>query len=167
MNSLRWLGAALAFAAFAGLVGYFSEYPALALRGPRQALVKLSISHQGQLRYECRQRSAEEMADMPANMRRVRDCPRERWPVAVTLDMDGKPLFEAVVEPAGLANDGTSYVYRRLKVPSGPHTLALAIRDSREQAARTRRHARKVDLRPGEVVVVEYVNGQFKLIHGG
>lgn len=165
-NKVRsWPGIIAAFAVFATVVGYFSESPDLRLRGAGEALVKLSISHQGELRYECRERSAEEMADMPANMRRPLDCPRERWPLQVSLHMDEMTLFDAEVQPTGLAKDGTAYVYRRLPVPAGEHTLTLSVLDSQAPGAEADRRTKTLELTPGQILVVEYVGGDFTLTY--
>ncbi len=167
-NKVRsWPGIVAAFAVFAIVVGYFSESPDLRLRGAEAALIKLSISHQGKLRYECRERSAEEMEDMPANMRRPLDCPRERWPLQVSLRMDEKSLFDAEVPPTGLAKDGTAYVYRRLPVPAGEHTLRLSVLDSQDPDAEADRRTKTLELAPGQVLVVEYVGGDFTLTYPG
>ncbi len=166
-GALQWLGVAAAYAALAVFVGYFSASPDWPLRGSDEAVIKLSVSHGGQRRYECRERSAEELANLAANMRQAMDCPRERWPLEVALSVDGEALFDAVVQPTGLAKDGTSYVYRRITVPAGRHRVALSVLDSGESGAEPHRRERKVTLGPGEVLVVEFVNGEFQLVHPG
>jgi len=164
-KEFSWPGIIATFAVFAAAVGYFSESPNFRLRGPEQALLKLSISHQGELRYECRERSTEEMEDLPPNMRRPLDCPRERWPLQVTLRLDNRTLFDTEIAPTGLAKDGTAYAYRRLPVPAGEHTLNLAVLDSQDPGAEAERLIKTLKLAPGQVLVVEYVDGDFKLTY--
>ena len=48
------------YAAFMGVVGYFSTSPAYEHLPPGQAVVKLSLQHAGQRKQACRERSAEE-----------------------------------------------------------------------------------------------------------
>lgn len=165
-NKIRsWPGLIAAFAVFAIVVGYFSKSPNFRLREPEQALLKLSISHQGELRYECRQRSAKEIEDLPPNMRRPLDCPRERWPLRVTLHMDGKVLFDKEIPPTGLAKDGTAYAYRRLPIPAGEHTFSLSVLDSQDPDTQPDHRTETLELTPGQVLVVEYVGGNFRLTH--
>jgi len=167
-NKIRsWPGIIATFAVFAAAVGYFSESPDFRLREPEQALLKLSISHQGELRYECRERSAEEIEDLPPNMRRPLDCPRERWPLQVSLHMDEMTLFDAGIPPTGLAKDGTAYAYRRLPIPAGEHTLTLSVLDSQAPGAEPDRRTETLELTPGQVLVMEYVGGDFSLTHPG
>lgn len=168
MNKARsWPGIIAAFAVFAAVVGYFSESPDFSLRDAEQALLKLSISHQGELRYECRERSAEEMEDLPPNMRRPLDCPRERWPLQVTLRMNDRMLLNTEIPPTGLAKDGTAYAYRRLPIPAGEHTLSLTVLDSQDPGAEADRLTETLELTPGQVLVVEYVGGVFRLSYPG
>lgn len=165
-NKVRsWPGIVAAFVVFAAVVGYFSESPDFRLREPDQALLKLSISHQGELRYECRERSAEEIEDLPPNMRRPLDCPRERWPLQVTLRMDDRTLFDIAIPPTGLAKDGTAYTYRRLPVPAGKHNFSLSVQDSQAPGIEPDSRTETLELMPGQVLVMEYVGGDFRLTH--
>lgn len=75
---LRYALQALAYAAFATFVGYFSSGPPYRLRGDDEAVVKLSFTHSAQLAHACRERSAEELARLAPNMRTKLDCPRGR-----------------------------------------------------------------------------------------
>lgn len=168
MNSRHsWPGIVAAFAVFAAIIGYFSESPKLQLRGADTALLKLSISQQGELRFECRERSSEELEQLPPNMRKPMDCPRERWPLHVTLRMDEQTLFDTDIPPTGLAKDGTSYAYRRLPIPAGEHTYTLTVLDSQEPGAEPDRQTRTLVLAPGQVLVMEYVDGNFRLTYPG
>ena len=126
---LRWLGQAVAWAAFAAAVGYLGTSPAYRLHEPDEAAIKLSISHPGQRVVECRRRTAEELARLAPNMRRVDDCPRRRHPVTVELALDGRVVFAEIAEPAGFSGDGASSFYRVLVVPSGTHRIAVRMRD--------------------------------------
>ena len=79
-QATRIFAQALLYAAFAAVVGYFATAPVYRHLPADQALIKLSFSHSGKLLAECRQRSPEELAKMPPNMRAPMDCPRERPP---------------------------------------------------------------------------------------
>lgn len=131
MNAVaRYAGQAFAYLAFAALLGFFATAPAYDPVDPQAALLKLSLTHVGQRKGECRQLSPEELAQLPPNMRRPLDCPRERLPVTVELDLDGARLLHREIPASGLAHDRASSVYLKFTVPAGRHRLAARLRDS-------------------------------------
>ncbi len=146
---------AVCYAAFMTVVGYFSTSPAYKHLPPGDAVVKLSFQHAGQRKEACRERSAEELAKLAPNMRATSVCPRERAPVSVDVQMDGKPLFAVVAPPSGLAKDGASTVYRRIAIPAGEHRFAARLTDTADGSGAVDA-ARTVDLRPGRVLVIDF-----------
>ena len=74
---LRAIGQVLLYGAFVCVVGYFSVRPVYQAMAPDQALIKLSFSHAAQPVGACRQRTAEELARLPPNMRAPEVCPRQ------------------------------------------------------------------------------------------
>ena len=149
-------GQLVLYALFALALGIFSRYPTYQQLAPDQALLKLSFSHPGQLKAECRLRSSEELARMPRNMRAPMDCSRERSPVTVELDLDAKPLTRAVVAPSGFSKDGASTLYSRFPVSAGPHHLSVRFKDSvRVQGFN---YTRDLTIAPqsGQIVVVDF-----------
>ncbi|MBL8520135.1 MAG: hypothetical protein JNK75_05620 [Betaproteobacteria bacterium] len=142
--------------AFAALLGFGSRAPALRLRGDGEALIKLSFSHAAPLKHACRERSAEELARLAPNMRTKMDCPRERSPVTVELDLDGTTLYRIGLAPGGLHKDGAATVYRRMAVPAGRHTLAARLSDQAGGAFNHRKDA-QVDLAPGQVLLIDFL----------
>jgi hypothetical protein len=154
----RWLSyplQALCYAAFVTVVGYFSTSPSYVHLSPRDALVKLSFQHAGQRKAACRERSAEELAKLAPNMRAAQVCERERAPVTVEVEMDGKPLFSVVAPPSGLSRDGASTVYRRATVPAGEHRFGARLKDT-VAGEFTFVGDRAIDLRPGRVLVIDF-----------
>lgn len=146
---------AVCYAAFIAVVGYFATSPPYTHLPPGDALVKLSVIHAGQRKEECRERSAEELAKLAPNMRAATVCPRARAPVAIRIEMDGKPLFDVVARPAGLSKDGASTIYRRIAVPAGEHRFAARLKDT---AQGDFGHLRELnlDLKPGRVLVIDF-----------
>jgi hypothetical protein len=156
--SNRWLGYALqavCYAAFIAVVGYFSASPAYVHLPAGQALVKLSFQHAGQRKEACRERSAEELAKLAPNMRAASVCPRERAPVEVRIDMDGKPLFTVVAQPTGLSRDGAATVYRRIAVPAGPHKFVAKMKDT-VTGDFGAAGERAIELASGRVLVIDF-----------
>lgn len=155
-RALGAAGQAVFYLAVAALLGYFSARPAYVHFPPDEAQVTLSFAHGAKRKGECRRLSAEEIAALPPNMRRPMDCPRERLPVFVALEIDGKPVYEAELPPTGLAGDGPSRVYQSFKLASGRHQLVAKLRDSAREAGYDYQSAREVELAPGERLVIDF-----------
>jgi len=149
-------GQAVFYLAVAALLGYFSVRPAYVHFPPDEAQVTLSFAHGAKRKGECRRLSAEEIAALAPNMRRPLDCPRERLPVFVGLELDGKLVYEAELAPTGLAGDGPSRAYQSFKVASGRHRLVAKLRDSAREAGYDYESAREVELAPGQRLVVDF-----------
>lgn len=164
-TTTRILGQAALYGLFALAVGYFSTSPAYTHLAPGQALLKLSFSHGAQRVGECRNRSDEELAQLPPNMRIRQDCPRERAPVIVELELDGARLYRESLPPSGLSRDGSASVYRRFVVPAGTHRLSARLSDNAK--GEFNYHSEKtVTLAPAQIVVVEFHGGSgFRFLH--
>jgi hypothetical protein len=143
------------YAAFVAFIGYFSTSPAFEPIAPGHALLRISLNHAGQRKSACHVRTPEELAKLPPNMRAAEDCPRERAPVRVKVELDGATIADIVAVPAGLSRDGASVAYRRLAVPAGEHRLRIALADD---AAGTFDRVREetVTLEAGRVLVVDF-----------
>lgn len=141
------------------LIGYFSTSPRFSPVGEQEALLRLSFIHAAQRKAPCRERSAEELAKLAPNMRAALDCPRERSPVVVELDLDGKRVLRREVAPAGLKRDGNATVYLRLPVPAGRHTIAVRLRDRPGEGFNYTREE-TVELAPGRVLLIDFTAAQ-------
>ena len=153
---ISWIGQALLYGLFALIIGYFSSSPPYRHLPADQALIKLSFSHEGKLVSACRQRTAEELAKLAPNMRAPMDCPRERSPVTVEIDLDGTPAYRHVATPSGLSKDGASTVYHRFPVHAGEHRLAIRLNDDARATGFNYRREEIVTLRPGKVLVIDF-----------
>lgn len=92
-------------------------------------VLMLSFSHGADRKAACRKATPEELAKLPPNMRRPEICPRDRPPIRVEFDIDGKRMFEADVPPSGIAGDGPSRVHRRFVLPAGSYDVAVRMRE--------------------------------------
>jgi len=154
--ALGWLGQGVLYAVFALLIGVFSRWPPYRHLAADQALIKLSFSHHGQRVSACRQLGAEELARLPPNMRAPAQCPRERAPVVVELDIDGRRVVHRVAAPSGLSRDGASTVYHRVQVAAGEHKIAVRLKDSPAGNAFDYERAATVQLAPAHVLVIDF-----------
>jgi hypothetical protein len=137
------------------LIGYFSAAPKFSPIGASEALLRLSFIHAAQRKAPCRERSAEELAKLAPNMRAALDCPRERAPLLVELELDGKVVLRREVQPAGLKGDGNATVYHRLPVPAGKHRIAVRLRDRPGEGFNYAREE-TVELAPGRVLLIDF-----------
>jgi hypothetical protein len=160
MNAaLRYGLQAVLYGAFAATLGILSTSPAFEPLPPGHALIRLSLNHAGQRKVACRTRTPEELAKLAPNMRAAEDCSRERAPVRVKVDLDGRSVADIVAQPAGLSRDGASVAYRRLPVPAGTHRVRVSLADD---AAGTFDRVREEDVRlePGRVLVIDFEPGK-------
>lgn len=138
------------------LIGYFSSGLEYHLLEPNQAVITLALTHSGQLKGECRKRTAEELAKLPPNMRAPLECPRGRSPIEVRIVADDLVLFEKTLLPAGLSGDGRVDVYKQFKVPSGSHQLLMQLKDSVKVQDFNYVREEKVTLVPGQIQFIEF-----------
>lgn len=146
----------LLFGAFGLVIGVFSRWPAYQVLASERAVVKLSFSHHGKPVSECRPTSAAELAKLPPNMRAPVQCPRERSPVTVEIDVDGQTVYRHAARPSGLSKDGASAVYQRLELAAGTHQLAVRLNDDARQPGYTHVREETVVLKPAQILVIDF-----------
>ena len=153
---LAWIGQVLLYGLFALVIGVFSRWPVYHPLAAGQALIKLSFSHTGKPVSECRKQTPEELAKLPPNMRAPMVCPRERSPVTVQVDVDGRPVLSRVAPPTGLARDGASSLYVRLPVPAGEQRIAVRLNDDVRRSGFTYQREDTVKLAPAQILVIDF-----------
>lgn len=156
MSILRMAAQLLLYVPLMALIGYFSTQPRFSILGEDQALVRLSLIHAAERKKPCRTRTPEELAKLPPNMRAAQDCPRERAPVLVELEVDGKLVLRREVAPSGLKGDGNATVYHRLPLPAGTHRVVARLSD-RASGEFTYHKEATVQLAPGGVLLIDFV----------
>lgn len=166
MAIVRFVAQILLYLPLMAIIGYFSTAPQFTHLPRDRALLRMSFSHAGERLKECRQRSAEDLAKLAPNMRAQMDCPRERTPIRIEAELDGKLLFSLEAPPSGLRSDGASTIYRRLELPSGRHRIAMRMRD-RPSGDFNHRGEIDLDLKPGGSVLVDFdpAHGGFRFRH--
>lgn len=137
------------------LIGYFSSAPVFVHLPDDQALLRLSIAHAGELRQACRERSKEELAKLPPNMRAAQDCPRERSPLLIELEIDGRLQYRTEAAPAGAQRDGLATLYHRQPIAAGTHRIVVRMRD-RPQEGFTYAREETMNLAGGDSVLIDF-----------
>ncbi len=153
---VAWIGQFLLYGAFAIAIALFSRWPRYRQIEPDQALIKLSIVHDGQRISACRLLSAKELEALPPNMRSPMLCPRERAPLLVELDVDGRLAHRQLARPSGLSRDGSASLYHRQLVLAGSHLVSVRLRDSARSAGFDYQRQARVELRPGQILVIDF-----------
>ncbi len=151
-----WLGQAFLYALFAVFIGVFSHWPPYKPLAEGQALIKVSFTHTGKPVGDCRSLTPEELAKLPPNMRAPMKCPRERSPVSIEVDIDGKTVLNRTAQPSGLSRDGASAVYERLQVPAGAQHIAVRMQDDVRAKGFTYQRRDTVTLQPLQVLVIDF-----------
>ncbi len=156
----KWLARmplrAIAYCLFAVAASTFSAWPSFSLTEPDQAVISLTFSHAGKRVEDCHRLTQDELNQLPPNMRKPMDCPRERKPVRVEFRVDGTSLYQASLPPSGIWSDGESTVYARFPVTAGKHVLFVGMNDSGTDTGFDYQLEANVKLVPQQHVVVEF-----------
>ncbi|MBF0276297.1 MAG: cytochrome b N-terminal domain-containing protein [SAR324 cluster bacterium] len=90
-------------------------------------------------------------------------CPRERVPIRLQIMVDGKMALQKSFAPAGLSNDGLTYVAHEMKISSGTHKIQVQMLDSNDP---TRKQGidfiTDIDVQDNQIVFIDFNEEQDK-----
>ena len=138
------------------VVGFFSIWPEMPLRGADEALISVSFSHAGQRVGECRILTQDELNALPPNMRKPAVCPRGRHPLRVELNVDDKILYRETLLPSGLWSDGKAVVYRRIQMTAGEYRIQMRMDDAGNPSGFNRMKTELLVIEPGQNLVLSF-----------
>jgi hypothetical protein len=153
---LRYFGQGLFYAAAAGVTGYFAANPIYHQIPRGQAQIKLALQHGGVRVEDCHKLTTEELSKLPSTERRASNCSRERVPLTISLIIDGKPIYDAVLQPTGLSRDGISKAYQKFLVPAGKHVIEARLRDSKRTAGFDYEQRLETELKPWQNLAIDF-----------
>jgi hypothetical protein len=156
LGPAAWAGQFALYGLFAAVIGVFSQWPPYRPLDPGQALVKLSFTRVGKPVGDCRKPGEAELAKLPPTMRPTEICPRERSPITVQVDIDGRRVLERTAPPTGLKKDGAAAMYERLVVPAGERRIAVRLSDDVRARATPYQREASVKLVAGQVLVIDF-----------
>jgi len=78
----------------------------------------------------------------------------------VELEREGKLLYRGTHLPSGLWNDGAATVFRTFRIPAGPQSIVVRMRDSGRKDGFDQVRAGTIDLQPGQNFVIEFRTGE-------
>ena len=162
---MKYAGQLLAYGLFAAIVGLFSVWPSYRMLQPDEAILSLSFSHAGQRIGECRTLTQQELNELPPNMRKPADCPRERHPVFVRLASGDRLLYTDTLQPSGLWKDGKANIYQRITIPIGRHTIEVGMNDAGAAPEFTHQAVFDIEVLAGQnrVITFDGLAGRFVL----
>lgn len=164
---LRFLLQAINYTVFMALIWYFATSPSVRIIADDEAVITIAFAHAGQLREPCRRLSQEELNELPPNMRKLEDCPRERSPVTIEALLDDEPFFSASLPPPGLFGDGGVDVFHKAKIPAGAHHLSLKMNDSVRIEGFNHQLEQQVSIDPAQILLVSFESNQGFVLSGG
>ncbi len=153
---LKYAGQALFYAGFAAAIGTFASWPSYQQVPEGAAQIKLSFNHGGARVEDCRRLTAEELSKLPSNQRRPSNCTRQRLPVTIQLIVDGKPIYDAVLQPGGLSGDGQARAYEKFIVPAGKHLIEARLRDSKRSEGFDYESRFEAELAPWQNLAIDF-----------
>ncbi len=146
------------------LIGYFSSMPAYQYSDGNVSLLKLVVRHSGDLLGECKILDQEDLDKLPPNMRRAEVCPREKAKMKVTLELDNATVFNDILTPSGIHNDGVLALYHQVKLQPGSVKVKMIVQSGDHDAKVLER---RIEINPAEVILLEYHDAGFSLIRTG
>jgi len=155
-SAWSFAGQAVVLAVAAAFVGAFAAHPVYRQVPEGDAQIKLALQHAGARVEDCRRLSAEELAKLPTAERRPNTCSRERVPLVIELDVDGRPIYEDVLPPTGLSRDGASRTYQKFLVPAGPHMIEARLRDSKRLSGFDYEKRVEAELKPWQNLAIDF-----------
>lgn len=153
---MKLLWEVIAWACFAAVVGLLSVWPRYDTIKKDRAIVTVTFSHAANRVGECRTLTQEELNELPPNMRKPSECPRERHPVRIELRSGDAVLYREVLEPSGIWSDGKANIYQRVVVPARTHDLFVGMNDSGGEDGFDFEESRRIDIVAGRNVVVRF-----------
>lgn len=124
MTTAQKVGAVAAGLVLMAVMAGLSQIPLATADG--DARVRLSWRNEPIRVEECRTLTDEELADVPAHMRRTEDCTGYHVDYELRLEIDGRAVVIDTVAPSGLRRDRPVYVLRNITVPPGRHDVAVS-----------------------------------------
>lgn len=122
MSATSKLLAAVVTAGLALLVAALSQWPVE--REAIESIIRLSWRTEPVRAEECRTLTDEELAEIPAHMRRAEECVGEYVDYELSITVDRSTRVDTV-SPSGLRRDRPVYVLRELRVPPGDHAVEV------------------------------------------
>lgn len=143
---------------------------------PEESALKIGFKHSGKRVVDCDEaeliRKAGESyrkalkteGQVKMNIEALTGCPRERFPVVVSLSIDGKPVLDRAYSPTGIKKDMASYIYEEVTVQPGPHRVRVTMYDREKKGPPDFTLDETAEFKPGRIKVVWFDDKAEKLV---
>jgi hypothetical protein len=155
IDPIKMVGQLIVIGALFAGVAVLSNRPVYRQTPSGTGIIMLAFVHANR-RTECRRLTPEEIAKLAPNMRRTQDCPRERRPLFVELDVGGHTIYQASLRPTGIAGDGPSRVYQRFVMSAGQYDVAVRMRDTPRADGFDHERQEHVALATDQMLVIDF-----------
>lgn len=155
---------------------YFQSDPPYSFYTNKDASVKVAFKHIGKKVVNCDEAEViksegeryrkvlKKTSRVQMNMARFADCPRERFPVHVSLSIDDREVLDRAYAPTGLKKDMASYVYDEFIIAPGRHKLSARLGDSGRKDDTDYTFEETVDIKPAQVRLIMFDDTLNKLV---
>ena len=133
---------------------------------PGEAALKVAFKHIGRRIADCSEadlirtegeryrKLLKDTRQVQMNIAKLANCPRERYPVVVEIDLDGRNILKKAYSPTGFKKDMASYVYEEFLIEPGTHTLSARLYDRGLDGGPNYTLEEKVDIKPAEIKLI-------------
>lgn len=133
---------------------------------PDSSALKIGFKHSGKRVVDCDEaelikkagesyrESLKTEGRVKMNIEALAGCPRERFPVVVSLQIDGRVILDREYSPTGIKKDMASYIYEEFTVTPGPHRVLVTMYDHERTGPPEFSLDQTVDFKPSEIKVV-------------
>lgn len=162
---LRYLVQAVCWLVLAGLVGLFGQGPAFAPVPPDHGELKISLAHLAERLEQCRTLTEAEREALPPTRRVTEICERGRASTHLRVILNGQPLVDRHIQPAGWHGGGRAYFQTAMPLPAGSHTLKLELADGDSSEAFSLQEQFSLELGAGESALLAIGDDGARLRH--
>ncbi len=157
----------------AGAIMFFIIVPALYISdisysfySPESAALKVAFKHTGKRIAECSEadlikkegeryrKLLKDTRQVQMNISKLAGCPRERYPVVVEIELDGKNILKKAYAPTGFKSDMSSYIYEEFMIEPGMHKLSARLYDKGPSAPPGFSLEETVEVKPSEIKLI-------------
>jgi len=154
----HYFGQGFFYFLFIAFIGYFSSMPTFENMPPDKALVKFTFMHASKRVKPFKDtRTAQDLAKLSPQLR-YRKHSRERSPMHIEFDIDGRIVYKATIKPRGLSRDLPAPVYQRFIIPAGKHFFRVRMGDDVNNKGFIYTNEKTMVLAPLQVLVIDFDN---------
>lgn len=159
-----------------GIPVFFLSAPSYRYYPADESALKVGFKHSGKRVVECdeaelikkegeRYRKAlKSEGQVKMDIAKLAGCPRERFPVAIELAVDGKVILDKAYVPTGIKKDMASYIYDEFTIQPGVHKVSVRMYDKKKEGEPEFTLVETVEFKPREIRLVRFDDKENRLV---